>query len=86
MRTLEDCVGFVVWTGEGLRFMRFAHGSCSCFITLLTPVSHDETLLLGIRPVGKRFKCNILKIQNYSFINSYNYMPRIYLDQSIYLL
>ena len=52
MRTLEDCVGVVACTGEGLRFMRFAHGSCSCFITLFTPVSQDATLLLGIRPVG----------------------------------
>lgn len=52
MRTLEDCVGVVDWTGDGLRLIRFAHGSCSCFITLLTPVSHDATLLFGIRPVG----------------------------------
>lgn len=36
--------------GDGLRLTRFGFRSCSSFITLLTPVSHEEILLLGIRP------------------------------------
>lgn len=54
MRTLED--GFEVGavdSGEGLRLARLAHGSCSCFNNLFTPVSHVGTVLLGIKPDDK---------------------------------
>lgn len=63
MRTLDE--GFVelflgddVGVGEGLRFTRFALGSSSCFMTLLIPVSHEETVLLGIKPKRKIYNQN----------------------------